>query len=220
MLNYEIDPDVLRPLVPRGTELDAWNGKVFVSVVGFHFRDTKMLGLAIPFHRHFPEVNLRFYVRREVGPEVRRGVVFIKEIVPRFAISFVANALYNEKYVTHRMHREDTPGRVSYAWDAGGRRHSLALSPDGELCVPGPDSEESFIAEHYWGYTAQRDGSTLEYRVEHPPWAVQRGKDPALDCDVAGFYGATYAPFLRGTPSSCFLADGSAVVVRKGVRLG
>ncbi len=64
MLNYEIDPVILRPFVPSGTELDSWNGKTYVSIVGFLFLKTRVRGLAIPFHQNFEEINLRFYVRR------------------------------------------------------------------------------------------------------------------------------------------------------------
>src|SRR6185295_273969 len=99
MLNYEIDPAILRRFVPRGTELDAWNGKTFVSLVGFLFLNTRVMGLPIPFHENFEEINLRFYVRRKADEGWRRGVVFIKEIVPRAAIAWVARWLYNENYV-------------------------------------------------------------------------------------------------------------------------
>src|SRR5579864_4477520 len=97
MLNYEIDPNLLREYVPAGVELDQWNGHTFMSLVGFSFLNTKVLGLPIPFHRNFEEVNLRFYVRRNTRNEIRRGVVFIKEIVPRWAIAFVARSVYGER---------------------------------------------------------------------------------------------------------------------------
>jgi uncharacterized protein len=93
MLNYEIDPDLLRSRIPAGTELDSWNGRTFVSIVGFRFLETRVLGVPIPFHRDFNELNLRFYVRRLAGDEWRRGVVFVKEVVPRRAIAWIARAL-------------------------------------------------------------------------------------------------------------------------------
>jgi uncharacterized protein len=225
MLNYEVEPSVVAALVPAGTELDAWGGKTFVSVVGFRFLATRVLGIGIPLHRDFDEVNLRFYVRRS-GPEGwRRGVVFVKEIVPRAAIAWVARALYNERYVALPMRHEvaldaaGAPGRVRYEWRTDGRWNHLAVAVRGEPAVPAEGSEESFITEHYWGYARQRHGGTVEYRVEHPPWRVWAGADPALDCDVAPLYGASFAPYLAGRPSSVFVADGSAVVVHRGERL-
>ncbi len=225
MLNYEIEPALVRPHVPRGTELDAWNGKALVSMVGFLFLDTRVLGLPIPFHRNFEEVNLRFYVRRR-GPEGwRRGVVFLKEIVPRQAIATVARWLYNERYVALPMrhtlspaHAESAP-RVEYAWRHRGRWNRLVAQTTGELQVITPGSEEEFITEHYWGYTAQRDGGCLEYQVEHPPWRVRQVRDSVLDCDAAELYGSEFASVLGGRPSSAFVAEGSAVIVRRGARI-
>src|ERR1041385_5639833 len=79
MLNYAVDPSLLEPLVPAGSALDMFEGKTYVSLVGFEFNRTRVLGFAVPFHQNFEEVNLRFYVRRGL----KRGVVFVRELVPR-----------------------------------------------------------------------------------------------------------------------------------------
>jgi uncharacterized protein YqjF (DUF2071 family) len=226
LINYEIDGDVLRPFVPRGILLDAFEGRTYVSVVGFRFLDTRVLGMAIPFHRDFNEINLRFYVRR-LGPEGwRRGVVFIREIVPRRAIALVARAVYNEPYVSRRMsHRIDLPagrpgsGLVEYAWHEGARRSFLRARTRGVAEPPVPGSAEEFITEHYWGYARQRDSGCVEYRVEHVPWNVWQTTEAELDCDVARSYGAPFSACLGAAPSSAFVADGSPVVVRHGVRI-
>ena len=168
MLNYEVDPALLRPLVPAGTELDAWGGVTYASVVGFMFLDTRVLGIPIPFHRDFEELNLRFYVRRR-GPEGwRRGVVFVKEIVPRFAIAAVARVVYNENYVALPMRRHldisaRAGGTVEYGWKQGGRWCGLRAEVRGPARPLVEGSEEEFITEHYWGYVRQRDGGTVEY---------------------------------------------------------
>ena len=225
MLNYEIDPARLLPFVPRGTELDAWNGKTLVSMVGFLFRDTRLLGWPIPFHRNFEELNLRFYVRRRGPDGWRRGVVFLKEIVPRLAVAVVARWLYNEQYIALPMRHSllaTAPGsapRVEYAWRHQGRWNRLTAQATGELQTVAPGSEEEFITEHYWGYTAQRDGGCLEYQVEHPPWRVWQVKESSLDCDAAELYGAEFGAVLNGKPSSAFVAEGSPVIVRNGVRI-
>lgn len=225
MLNYEVDPGILAPLVPAGTELDLWRGRVFVSVVGFHFRRTRVLGVAIPGHCNFAEVNLRFYVRRR-GPEGwRRGVVFVKEIVPRFAIAWVARALYNENYVALPMRhsiveREADAARcVTYQWRHDRRWCRVSVEASGPPGIPAADSEATFITEHYWGYARQRDGGTVEYQVEHPQWRVSPALESRFECDVAALYGAPFAGFLCVPPTSAFLADGSPVTVRRGVRL-
>jgi len=219
MLNYEVSPEILAAHLPAGTELDRWQGRTFVSVVGFRFLRTKVLGIAVPFHRDFEELNLRFYVRRKGEEGWRRGVVFVREVVPRRAVAWLARLFYNENYVAHPMEHEISPGRVAYRWRSAGRWYTLSLDPTGKSAVPPQGSEEAFITEHYWGYARQRDGGTVEYRVEHPRWPVRRAVTSMLECDVAGFYGPAFAPALGRAPSSAFLAEGSAVTVHRGVRL-
>jgi uncharacterized protein len=224
MLNYEIAPSVLAPYVPAGTELDVWKGRHLVSVVGFRFLRTRVLGIPIPFHRNFEEVNLRFYVRRKADNGWRRGVVFIQEIVPRAAIAFVARTFYNEPYVALSMsHRLETEAgslhSVEYAWRLCGRQNSLKLVVRGEAAPLRDGSEAEFITEHYWGYNTQRDGATMEYRVEHPRWRVWDAESARLDCDVAELYGAQFKDCLSCPPTSAFLAEGSTVTVYRGTRL-
>ena len=219
LVNYEVEPDVLAPYVPAGTEIDLWEGRCYVSVVGLQFLKTKLLGVPIPFHRDFPEVNLRFYVRREVDGELRRGVVFIKEIVPLHAVTWVARGIYNENYVTLPMREEITADSFRYEWRFRGDWNILADKTHGHWSVPDLDSEASFVAEHYWGYAAQRDGSTLEYEVEHPRWRMAKVDQVEYECDVMGLYGEEFVDVLSREPVSAFMAEGSAVVVRRGVRL-
>jgi len=217
MLNYEVDPAILRPFVPSGTELDEWRGRTFVSIVGFLFLDTRVRGIAVPFHRDFEEVNLRFYVRRLADDGWRRGVVFVKEIVPRTAIAAVARLVYNENYVARRMRNsiDLDSGVIEYGWreDYGWNSISVRIEGDASRLVHG--SEEEFITEHYWGYAAQRDGKCVEYQVEHPPWLVWQVSESRFDCDVASVYGKEFVEYLR-SPSSAFVAQGSPVTVRQG----
>jgi uncharacterized protein len=221
MLNYEVDPTLLRAKVPRGTELDDWRGRVFASVVGFRFLRTRVLGIPVPFHRDFEELNLRFYVRRREGAEVRRGVVFVRELVPRRAIAALARIVYNEPYRSTRMSSRIGGGALpsaSYAWRLAGRWHRIGMTAASALALPAPGSLDAFISEHYWGYTAQRDGGTIEYRVVHPQWAVASGTDIRIDADFEELYGREMGRTLR-YPSSSFIADGSEVAVHRPVRI-
>lgn len=224
MLNYEMDSDVLVPSVPAGTELDLWEGKCYVSIVGFLFRNARITGVPIPFHRHFEEVNLRFYVRRKVDGAWRRGVVFIKELVPRGAVAFIARRFYNENYsalpMSHRIDKHQGEIKsVSYSWRFMGRDNFVRVNICGQAQPVVPDSLEEFITEHYWGYAAQRDGSTKEYLVEHPRWNVWDTETAEFHCDVAGVYGIEFREFFDRSPSSSFLADGSGVKIYKGIKL-
>jgi len=224
LLNYEIDPSQLEARVPAGCELDTWSGRTLVSVVGFMFHRTLVLGVAIPFHRSFEEVNLRFYVRRKCDGAWRRGVVFIKELVPRPAIAFVARTVYGENYVALPMRHQVTldagTRRLAYQWRRSGRWEGLAVAFSGTPEVPAEDSEEAFITEHYWGYSRQSNGATMEYQVEHPRWAVREANEASLSCDVATLYGPAFVAALAGRPRTAFVATGSTVLVRRGRRLG
>jgi uncharacterized protein YqjF (DUF2071 family) len=224
MLNFTIDPAVLEPLVPRGTELDFWNGQAYVSVVGFQFVNARILGIPAPFHGSFEEVNLRFYVVRHVDGEMRRGIVFIREIAPKWLVTLIARWFYNENYVTMTMRqrielpRRNEAGLVQYEWFHAGRWQHVSAHLHGDAHPLASGSEEEFIAEHYFGYTRQPDGSTMEYEVEHPPWRIWQASSPNYDCDVASIYGVEFVPWLR-RPSSVFVADGSAITVRRGQRI-
>ena len=223
MLNYEIDPAVLEPYLPKGTELDTWNGKHFISVVGLLFLNTRLYGISVPFHRDFEEINLRFYVRREVAGETRRGVVFIKEIVSKPAVTMVARALYNENYVTmptsHKATLDSEGLSLSYQWQQADFTHSLRVRAEGTPTLIQDNTEEEFISEHYWGYAVQRDGGTLEYEVEHPRWRIWRVQNAVLNCDVERLYGSQFAEHIGANPDSALLAEGSPVIARKGARL-
>ena len=227
MLNYRVAPALLEPYVAPGTTLDAWRGSTYMSVVGFLFRETRLLGVPVPFHRHFEEVNLRFYVRREVDGEVRRAVTFVSEIVPRRAIATVARIAYNEPYTALAMRhalgpvRAETgaPATVTYEWRLRGGWCAVSVEPTGPPRALVPGSEEEFITEHYWGYTPQRDGGTVEYRVAHPPWRTWAVRSARLAGELAPLYGDALAAELRRPPDSAFLAEGSAVEVFAPARL-
>jgi len=226
MLNYVVDPAILAPRVPVGVTLDTWQGQTLVSMVGFRFLRTRLMGAPVPFHTDFDEVNLRFYVRRDTPTEARRGVVFVKEIVPLPALAWVARAVYNENYVALPMrHTVTLPaaaadrGRVAYEWRLNDRWNHLAAEVEGEPSPLAPGSEAEFITEHYWGYARQRDGTSLEYGVEHPRWNVWRATAAELDADVTTLYGPEFAAYLAAAPTSAFVAHGSPVIVRRGMPL-
>ncbi len=225
LLNYPCRREWLEPLVPHGTELDAWQGETLVSLVGFLFTDTRLLGVPVPFHRTFEEVNLRFYVRRP-GPDgvIRRAVVFIRELVPRVAIAWTARAIYNEPYLALPMSHDIAldparGGHVRYGWRHRDVRFSLAATVTGAAAELTPGSEAEFITEHYWGYTRQRDGGTLEYEVVHPPWRVWTAAAHHFEGDATALYGPGFAGLLRTPPRSAFAAVGSGVEVHMGQRI-
>ena len=218
MLNFVVDPAILAPLVPPGIELDYDNGETFLSVVGFLFLDTRLLGLPIPLHRDFEEVNLRFYVRKKSADTWRRGVVFIRELVPRRAIALVARAFYGEHYfalpMKHDIEHVDLTVSVEYSWRRGRKWELLKMSGSGEPQSIPAGSHAEFITEHYWGYTCVRAGCS-EYRVEHPRWKIRSASDFELKADVATLYGQQFAETLNQSPRSAFIADGSPITIER-----
>jgi uncharacterized protein len=223
MLNYEVDPFLLKAFVPAGTELDFFAGKTFVSLVGFRFLRTKLLRLpSFPFHANFDEVNLRFYVRRCEGGEIRRGVVFIREIVPRRAVAYLARFVYGENYSCHPMRHEivndGSRMTVDYQWRLQNEWCRLYAHASGTPDHPAEGSLDRFITEHYWGYSSGRRGS-LEYHVSHPVWRVWPAAQAAFEGEAELLYGSELRKILERAPESAFIADGSPVLVFRGEKI-
>ena len=218
MLNHVVDPRLIAPLVPVGAEIDFDNGETFLSVVGFLFLDTRVLSFPIPLHRDFEEVNLRFYVRRKSADTWRRGVVFIRELVPRRAIALVARTFYGENYVAVPMKHEieDLDGnvKVEYSWRRDRKWESLKMDAVGESQLIPAGSHAEFITEHYWGYTALRSGCS-EYRIEHAHWKIWNASSFELNADTAALYGEQFLETLSQPPRSAFIADGSPITVQE-----
>ena len=223
MANYAVDPKLLQKYLPCHTELDAYNGVHCVSLVGFLFSNTRVKGMAVPFHTNFEEVNLRFYVRYKEDTIWKRGVVFIKELVPKRMISFVANRFYGEKYATHKMkHVWDYEGddlKIEYHWKVRNEWNYLKAIAAKEPTILVKDSEEEFITEHYWGYTFVSNTCTGVYEVAHPSWRIHKVKSYDIYCDAAALYGEVFKEALAQEPKSVFLAEGSPIKVMGGSKL-
>ncbi|MEQ1646391.1 MAG: DUF2071 domain-containing protein, partial [Pyrinomonadaceae bacterium] len=211
----EVDPSLLAGRVPRGTEIDLNGGKCFISLVGFMFLETRVLGFPIPFHINFEEVNLRFYTKRVMEDEARRSVCFVKEIVPRWAIATVARLVYGEPYECWQMSHQRTDSLVAYDWERDGQRNRLSVEIDESVGVPAIGSHGEFIIEHYWGYT-DRGSRVDEYKVEHPKWELFSVKNEVIDVDFGKTYGLEFAFLSEQKPYSVLLAKGSEVAVYKG----
>ncbi len=224
MLNYEIDPALLQPFVPRGTELDSFEGTTYVSLVGLRFARTKLFGLiSVPFHSDFDEVNLRIYVRRREGSEIRRGVMFIREIVSLPAVTFLARLAYAENYRTlplrHSINLTGSGGSIEYSWESKQQPFRIHAQTQGTSSLAAEGSLEQFISEHYWGYSRRRNGSSLEYHVAHERWRIWRASNAAFEGDGATLYGSDFGSILSRPPRSAFIADGSPVLVYAARRI-
>ena len=226
MLNYHVDRQLLASYLPWGCELDLFQDRCYVSLVGFQFLDTRVKGVRIPFHVNFNEVNLRFYVRRLVDDQWRRGVVFIREIVPRLMIACVANCLYGEHYITlpmkHSRSEKKEPVQVEYGWRFC--RQPMRMWGRSEQGWQEPvemesGSEAEFLTEHYWGYTRVSDNHTNEYEVRHPTWRIWPLTEFGFEGDVTDLYREFSDIVGKTKPVSALLAEGSQVEVFKGRKL-
>ena len=217
LINYEIDPKILENYVPKGTELDLWNGKCYLSLIGFMFENVKILGLKIPFHVNFEEVNLRFYVKRFEDGNWKRGVVFIKEIVPKHAITIVANTLYKEHYETLKMRHSRTQTATSksfqYDWKKNNKWNSITMQTNKSALPIGENSEAEFITEHYFGYTKYNEKTTIEYEVRHPRWQQLEVTQYEIDVNFENIYGKHFNFLQQLKPTSAFLALGSKITI-------
>ncbi len=219
MANYILEPELLRDFLPPGVELDFWNGECYASLVAFEFLNTRVRGLTIPFHVNFEEVNLRFYVRRETADETRRGVVFVKEIVPRRAIALVARVFYGEPYETWAMSHQSSEHEISYSWSKNNCANQVKVGVGQNLGVPAANSHGEFIIEHYWGYTKRGAARTDEYKVEHPKWELLEVTNAQINVDFAQIYGERFDFLSRAEPKSILLGKGSEIAVYKGAKM-
>lgn len=244
LLSFRVPAELIARVAPLGTEPDLYEGQTYISVIGFRFHAARLFGLPVPGHTNFAEVNLRYYVRRNVGDEVRRGVVFVREIVPLRAVAFTANWLYNENYITRPLRSvqrmagtELAEGDVlEYSWRSrrnacSARENLRARGTDpfywnrlagrvaSPLAAPLDGSLDKFVVDQYWGYVRARDGSTREYGVTHEPWQVATAGNVKWDCEVGANYNGPFAEFLQAEPAHAIVATGSAVRVYGGVRL-
>ena len=217
MANYVVPPELLTPYLPYKTELDFFKNETYVSLVGFMFLNTKIMGYSIPYHINFEEVNLRFYVKHNENGNWQRGVTFIKEIVPRPAITLIANSLYSEKYVTAKMkhaHNEVSRGlKTEYQWRHENKWNRLATLSEKTSSPISPGSEEEFIAEHYWGFTKVKANRTSAYEVKHERWEIFPVLNYKIDCDFTNLYGEEFSFLNTAKPSSVFMAKGSEVKI-------
>ncbi len=223
LANYAVDSAILKPYLPAHTELDLWNDTCYVSVVGFLFDEVKIKGITIPGHTSFPEVNLRFYVKYKEDGSWKRGVVFIKELVPKTLIALVANTFYGEHYkalpMRHQWDFLDNEQRIEYEWKVKNHWNFIRVRAGIEPIDIKKDSEAEFITEHYWGYTKISDTKTGAYEVKHPCWKVYRMHNLNFSFSTKELFGEAFVPYLETKPTSIFLAEGSEIEVMHGIKI-
>ena len=217
MVNYEIDPEILLPFLPKGVELDLYEGKAFVSLVGFMFKNTKIFKVPIPYFGNFEEINLRFYVKRIEGTTIKRGVVFNNETIPYRIVAWIANKLYKEHYTVvptkHFIHQIGEKKQVKFEWLLDKKCNHILVETEVASKEMITNSLEEFIYEHYYGYTKVNESATEEYHLKHPSWEVCKMLKYNVNCDFSAMYGTAFSVLNKTKPTAVFLAKGSSVSV-------
>nr|WP_294894329.1 DUF2071 domain-containing protein [uncultured Pedobacter sp.] len=222
MANYIVPKQILEKYLPPHTQLDAFNGNHYVSLIGFMFQNTKLKGFKIPFHVNFEEINLRFYVKYKDGEVWKRGAVFISEIVSKPMIALVANTLFYENYevlkTKHNWEKDNNSEKISYYWKKK-NWYELSVVANDKAIELIPGSEAEFITEHYFGYVKSGENKCLEYDVEHPRWKIYHVNEFAINVDFKDLYGDNFAFLDSQKPNSVFLVEGSDVLIRDSVSI-
>jgi uncharacterized protein YqjF (DUF2071 family) len=219
---FEADKKLLQPFIPAHTELNDWNGKYLMSLVGFLFSKPYIYSIPSPFYRRFEEVNLRFYVRHKSKSGWRKGVVFIKEIAPSRMIGRVAKWLYHENFiclpVKYKTQTDKEKRSIEYSWKVNGKWNFLKLRASVNPLSGNENTVETFIKEHYWGYT-KNNNQSFEFEIQHPPWSVYPGLSFEMNLDANTIYGEEFTDYFAEKPVTTFLMDGSQTKVSNPVLL-
>ncbi|MBU6413249.1 MAG: DUF2071 domain-containing protein [Planctomycetes bacterium] len=214
ILSYAVDPEVLKPDVPKGLQLDTRDGKAFISLVAFDFDDTLVKGIGVPGCRAFPEINLRFYVRRGTD----RGVCFISELVPNRIVAWVAKQVYNEPYrrfpMTSHIKRLSDGMEVIHDINVDGHKYRIEVAATNEPpLLPESSSDAHWFKEQQFGFGRDKNGQTVMYEVKHPTWLTYHVTWHQLHFNFARVYGERWGFLSKIKPCSVVLAEGSNVEV-------
>jgi uncharacterized protein len=219
MANYAVPKELLLPYVPYKTELDFFEGETYVTLAGFMFLNTQMLGFDVPFHSNFEEVTLRFYVRSNHSLAAKRGVVFIKEIVPKYAITLLANTVFGQNYTTLKMKsfHQDMGDymETGYEWKYQDKWNKLTAKAVKRSTPIRQNNFNEFIADHYYGYRKNGETKTYQYEVEHEHWETFNVIEYSVDCDFGSLFGKEFSILNKEKPKSVFMLKGSEIRIHQ-----
>ncbi|WP_424494544.1 YqjF family protein [Salinimicrobium sp. GXAS 041] len=213
--NYTVPPQLIEKYLPAHTKPDFYNGKCYLSLVGFQFKNVKVANLKIPFNNDFEEINLRFYVKRFDGAKWRKGVIFISQIADKAALNTLANVLFQENYqklvTKQHISEDDTSINARYSWRFKDEWQHLEAK-SGIVASPFQEnSEEEFLMDRPWGYGKRNNEETNEYKVSHPDWPIFEVEEYSVKVDFSLLFGPEFNILSSATPKSVILAEGSTV---------
>ena len=221
VINFEIDPKLLRNFIPPKTELDFFNETSFVTLMARACKNVKPYGWPIVFAKSIDQILLRFYVKRKVGDTWRRGVCLIRDYLPKRKASFFLNWMFKHSFTQVPIKRTSSnfesglPTQlptVEYQWTTGDYVNHIKVNARSQMRQQEQETKESFVLDHHYGYTV-KEGKTYEYYVEYSPWAMWDAQSGSFDCDTENVFGRPFVRALKQRPASVFLARGSDVII-------
>lgn len=180
-LHWSVPVSVLRPMIPRGLEIDTHEGGAWVSITPFTMWGIRPVMLpAVPGLSDSHELNVRTYVHAGGVP----GVWFFSLDASNAVAVLAARLGFHLPYYRAEMHLEEAAETFTFvsrrADDKGKRADFHARWTRGhELSRPEPDSLEFFLVERYYLYAA-REAKLYRARIHHAPWSLRSATVEAL----------------------------------------
>lgn len=212
-VNFRIDAKLINALLPKDLEADLFDGFAILSFVGFRFTDARLLGIKIPFHQKFPEINLRTYVKSKKNP-TEKGIYFISEMVPKFMTYFVGKFIFGEPF--SRINVQEILNENSFGYKIENKNEGLEMSAilSQNLNEQIKNKEEEFIVDRVFAFCGKANKKSKKYEVQHPKWNLMKAENSNYIFSNLSHISKLLNNFLQGaTPSSIFATDGSAVDV-------
>lgn len=221
-LNFQIDPEILKPRLPKGLELNFYRDETYVSLVAMMLRNVKFYGFPIPVAHAIGEFNLRFYVRRKVSDtETRHGSCFIKDYVSSRTGAWGLSKVFQAEFCRIKMNcaqqgfsnDDDAAPKVDYRWEVSKDHwNRIRVSARERVKRTGPETKVGFVLNHSNIYS-RRNRETLEYPVVRPRWQIWNAGHANFTCDVKKLFGPEFVKPLARRPASVFVANGSDVII-------
>jgi hypothetical protein len=181
-LHWRYKPDTIRNLIPKQLALDTFDGAAWLGLVPFEVVDLRPPWMpALPWISHFPETNVRTYVRE---PNGNRGVWFFTLAAARLPAVLTARTSYHLPYRWAAMTVMESSGQVRYESRRnrlfGRGRTNIVVEPGEPLVATELDN---FVTARFWLFAAA--GKRIYAApIEHKPWPLQGAKVVRLAEDL------------------------------------
>lgn len=204
-LHWRVDPDVVAPLLPPGTEPDLVDGTTWIGVVGLRMTDLRVGPVPYP---SFLELNIRLY---SCGTSGQRAVVFraMEASEPVFAAA--SRSSTRLPYTWAAMRFTHAGRRIGFATRRRLPRPSgtgLRFEVEYDAAPHEPSATEAALTAR-WSLHQRWYGPTLRWPVTHPAWPLHRGR--LVTWHDEGLLAAVGLPTLSDPPESVLYSPATTV---------